>query len=130
MKFIDAMIKMQDGYKVTRTPWLNNIYFVIEDEHVRSYQVSIESFLYNEDILISDEWIVYGIEGTHKFYDITLFLQRGLKVTKNFWPESTFIYYDNSEKNILIHSMRAVQYKIDFDSFFKNDWIEIEKEEK
>lgn len=122
MKFSEAMIQLQAGYKVTRQSWIGSMYFVLEDKSVKSYQPKLSAYTYDEDIMISDGWIVEGKEEEFKFYDIIPYLQAGLKAKMKEWKDS-HIYYDNAKKFLVIHTMDVFPYVVDFTSFVAQDWV-------
>ena len=122
MKFNEAMEQLQQGNKVTRQPWAGSVYFLLDGNDVKSYQPKLQPYAYNEDIMISDNWIVEGIEGEHKFYDIINYLQQGFSASMKDWKES-YVYFDESAKGLVIHSMDIFPFVPDFSSFVSQDWI-------
>lgn len=122
MRFNEAMEKLQAGEKVTRSPWLGSIYFMLDGKDVKSYQPKLGAYIYNEDIMVSNGWEVQGVEGEHKFYDIILYLQQGAKARMKDWKES-YIYLDNTMKGLAIHSMDIFPFTPDFESFTAQDWV-------
>ncbi len=116
------MEKLVSGSKVTRDPWKDGVYFVIEDGDVKSYQPRVSPYLYNEDIMVSDGWIVDDSEQEIRFCDIIEPLRNGSKAKLKGWVYS-FIFLDG--KDLYIRTMENIPYHIDFDSFYAEDWIEI-----
>lgn len=124
MKFCEAMEKLKNGAKVTRQPWKEGVYFLIQGDDVKSFQPKLAPYIYNEDIMVSDGWLVDGQSDEYKFCDIIPFLQQGTKAKLKDWNE-TFIYLDRGTKGLVVHSMDAFPFIPDFDSFVAQDWIEI-----
>jgi hypothetical protein len=122
MKFNEAMEELQKGSKVTRQSWVGAIYFKMDGKDVKTYQPHLINFLYNEDIMVSDGWIVEGIDGEHKFYDIISFLQQNKKAWIKDWVEK-YIYLDQQTKNLVVHSMDVYEFTPGFDAFVAQDWV-------
>lgn len=122
MKFNEAMQLLEKGKKVTRNPWLGSIYFMMEDNDIKCYQPKLQPYIYNENIMVSDGWMVEGVEGEFKFYDIIDQLQAGKKCHLKEWKE-TYIYLDRSIKTLVIHSMEVFPFAIDFAAFMAQDWV-------
>jgi hypothetical protein len=125
MKFCEAMDKLKNGSKVTRKPWGEGLYFLMQGEDVKSFQPKLSSYHYNEDIMVSDGWLVDDCKEEMKFCDIIPYIRKGSKAKMKQWKES-FIYFDNSTKGLVIHSMECFPFTPDFDSFLAEDWITIE----
>lgn len=124
MKFCEAMELLKNGSKVTRHPWQQGVYFLIVNGDVKSFQPHLTPYIYNEDIMVSDGWIVEGIEEELKFCNIITHLRNGLKAKLKDWNE-TFIYFDHQTKLIVCQSMNLFPFIPDFESFIAEDWIEI-----
>jgi|SRR6185503_8350876 len=124
MKFNEAMELLQKGDRVTRQSWVGAIYFKIDGNDVKTYQPHAEIYAYNEDIMISDGWIIDGEEVEFKFYDIILFLQKGKKAWLKDWSEK-YIHYDQDSKAIVLNSMEPYSFIPPFDAFIAEDWISL-----
>ena len=122
MKFSEAMEALKKGAKVTRSQWVGSIYFTMDGKDVKSYQPKLQPYVYDEDIMISNGWLVEGHEGEFNFYDIIDFLQQGVKAKRSDWKES-YIYFDRTSKILVIHSMDVFPYSVDFESFVSQDWV-------
>lgn len=127
MKFSEAMEKLKNGSKITRTPWKDDVYFKLEGQDVKSYQPKLSNYVYNEDIMISDGWIVENEEEEMPFYNLIPFLLKGKKAKRTDWKES-FIYLDRATKCLVINSMEMFPYIPDFNSFLAEDWMELPNE--
>ncbi len=125
MKFCEAMDKLKSGAKVTREPWREGVYFLMEKEDVKSYQPKLTSYIYNEDIMVSDGWVIDGIEKEFRFCDIIGYLQQGAKAKLKDWKEM-FIYLDQSTKGLVCHSMDAFPFTPQFADFVAQDWMVLE----
>lgn len=123
MKFNEAMKAMVSGSKVTRKSWLGNIYFILDGFKVKSFQPSKTVFNYDENIMLSDGWLIEGIEGSFHFYDIIDHLKQGNKARLQDWSNESYIIYDSSEKYIIYSTMSEFPHTPDFDSFNAQDWM-------
>lgn len=124
MLFCEAMDKLKSGSKVTRQPWSEGVYFLMDGADVKSYQPKLAHFIYNEDIMVSDGWLVDGVEGEFKFCDIINYIQQGARARLKDWKEA-FIYLDQSEKVLVINSMEIFPFIPQFSDFAAQDWIEL-----
>ena len=124
MKFSEAMELLQKGAKVTRQPWEHNVYFLMAGEEVKSFQPKLLPYHYDEDIMVSDGWLVEGRKDKFRFYDIIPMLQQGLKAKLESWIDM-YIYLDKSTKSLVVHSMDVMPFIPDFESFVAQDWIEL-----
>ena len=125
MKFNEAMEALKEGKKVTRQQWLGSMYFLLDDNDVKSYQPKLSVYNYNEDIMVSDGWEVEGEEGTFFFYDIIDFLNKGKKAKLSDW-DNMYIHYDANAKYLTLYAMDVFPYQPDFAAFLATDWIIIE----
>lgn len=124
MKFCEAMDKLKAGSKVTRDLWREGVYFMLVGEDVKSFQPKLAPYLFNEDIMISDGWLVPGSPDEYKFCDIIPFLQQGSQAKLKDWKEM-FIYFDRDAKMLVVKSMEIFPFIPDFESFLAQDWIEL-----
>lgn len=81
-------------------------------------------YIYDDDIMVSDGWLLEGKDEEYKFCDIVPFLQLGFKAQLKEWKDM-FIFLDKSTKSLVVHSMEQIQFIPDFKSFTEIDWIEI-----
>lgn len=129
MDFRAAMDALKAGRKVTRERWSNGVYFSMEGKEVKSCQPMLSTFVYNEDIMISDGWLITEGENFHNqkefsFSEIIPFLHSGYKAKLKEWKEQ-FIFLDNSIKALALHSMEIFPFIPQFNDFIAQDWIEI-----
>ena len=124
MNFNEAMKKLESGSKVTRQQWVGNVYFAMKGEDVKCYQPQLTAYSYDEDIMISDGWIIEDLEGEHKFYDIIDHLIKGKRAYRDTWKEK-YIFFDKESKILVVHSMAIFPYALDFVSFVASDWVEV-----
>jgi len=122
MKFNEAMDALQKGNKVTRQSWVGAIYFRMDGTDVKTYQPRAAVYAYNEDIMISDGWIVDGEKDEFKFYDIIPFLQKGKKAWLKDWVEM-YIHYDQQSAAIVLNSMEPYAFIPAYDAFIAQDWV-------
>lgn len=125
MKFCEAMERLKSGAKVTRDPWKQGVYFLMDGNDVKSFQPKLAPYVFNEDIMVSDGWLIDGKEGEFKFCDIIPYLQQGSKAKLKEWKEM-FIYLDQSIKCLVVNSMDIFPFTPQFDDFVAQDWVEIE----
>lgn len=119
------MEKLKGGAKVTRDPWKQGVYFLMDGNDVKSFQPKLVPYIYNEDIMVSDGWIVDDHEDEFKFCDIIPFLQKGYNARLKEWKEM-FIYLDQATKSLVVNSMDIFPFTPQFDDFVAQDWIEIQ----
>ena len=124
MKFCDAMDLLKSGSKITREPWKQAIYFLMDGKIVNSYQPRISPYLYDEDIMVSDGWLVEGETDEFPFCEVVIYLQEGLKAMLKDWKDM-YIYLDRPTKSLVAHSMDVFPFTPDFESFIATDWIEL-----
>lgn len=129
MKFCDAMKILKSGGKVTRKPWKDGVFFMVVDNDVKSYQPKLTHYTYNEDIMVSDGWLVEGEEGQMKFCDIIPFLMDGNRAAMADWKHS-YIFLDKQSRSLIVHSMEIFPFNIEFESFVAEDWIELKNDEE
>ena len=124
MKFCEAMDKLKTGSKVTRYPWKEHVYFVMEECAIKSMQPRLQPFFYSEDIIISDGWEIEGSDQNYSFCEIIPLLQQGKKAKLKEW-DNIYIFLDEPNKMLVRHSMEVQPYIPDFGSFVAEDWIEL-----
>lgn len=124
MIFCEAMVLLKSGKKVTRQSWIGAVYFCMDGTDVKSYQVKLSPYIYNEDIMVSDGWLVNDDPTEYSFCDIVYLLQSGGRAKLKGWKE-TFIYCDPAHKELIIRSMESFPFIPDFSSFVAQDWVEI-----
>lgn len=125
MNFKEAILQLENGYKVTREQWVGSIYFILENENVKSYQPRVDKFGYDENIMISNNWLVDEVEGVFMFYDIIQYLLDGKKARRRDWPEEKYIFYGTADKALLLHSNEEFPYLPSFESFNATDWVTV-----
>jgi hypothetical protein len=124
MKFNEAMEHLQWGHKVSRSSWAG-MYLIMNDKQIEAYSPRINHYIYNEEIMLSDGWLVEGMDGERKFYDIIDYIAQGATIRLKGWGEK-FVFYDKIEHSLVIHSMELNYYKPDFEDFAAKDWMIIE----
>jgi len=124
MKFCEAMEMLKTGSKMTRSVWTGSLYFLLDKDGkgISSYQPRFLDYSYDEDIMISDGWMVEGQESTMLFCETIPFLEDGKKARMADWDDA-YIYLDRGEKKLVIYSMQPFPFVPDFASFAANDWM-------
>ena len=122
MKFCEAMDELKKGLKVTRQAWIGTNYFLIDEIIVKAYQNQFSYYAYDEDIMISDGWLIDNDVNEYNFCDIIPFLKNGSKAKMKRW-ENTFIYYDNTDKCLVKSSIQESTFIPVFSDFESQDWI-------
>ncbi|HHF7341028.1 TPA: hypothetical protein ACPSKZ_000705 [Legionella anisa] len=125
MKFSDAMEQLKLGYKVTRESWKDGIYFLMQDNDVKSFHPILKPYIYNEDIMVSYGWRVDNSEQEMKFVDIIPLLQAGGCAKMREWKDS-YIYFDRQEGRLILRAMEQFQFMPEFEAFVAEDWVVIE----
>lgn len=123
MNFKDAMLELQKGSKVTREVWKGSMYFILEDNHIKSYKPDEVDFTYSEDLMVSGQWVVQGISDAMMFYDIIPYLATGRSARQVSWKHEDYIYYDHSNKKLTLHHMIQFPHSPGFEAFQATDWI-------
>lgn len=123
MNFCEAMDVLKNGGKVTRSIWKGSLFFLMQGDKVISYQPRFLDYTYDEDIMISDGWLVEGDTQEYSFCEIIPFLNDGKRVRMADWKDS-FIFYDNASAKLVLHMMDSFPFVPGFDSFVATDWIE------
>lgn len=123
MKFCEAMDLLKNGAKVTRSVWKGSLYFLMQGNDVVSYQPRFLDYTYDEDIMVSDGWLIEGSEQEYTFCEIIPFLNDGKKARMKDWKDS-FIFYDASSAKLVLHMMDSFPFVPGFDSFVATDWIQ------
>lgn len=126
MKFCEAMELLKAGKKVTRTQWKGSIYFVTDEKgDVKSYQPHLVNYLYNEDIMISDGWLVEDEEQPMNFCDIIPYLQKGKRAKMTDWNDS-YIFLDPTTGHLVLFRMDVFDFIPGFEAFTAQDWMTVE----
>lgn len=123
MKFCEAMDVLKNGGKVTRSLWKGSLYFLMQGNKVISYQPRLINYIYDEDIMVSDGWLVEGDTKEYSFCNIIPFLNDGKRVHMVDWKDS-YLFFDNASGNLVLHMMESLPFVPGFDSFVATDWIE------
>lgn len=127
MKFGEAMELMKKGSKVTRLKWGQGIYFQLVDGMVQSFESQIRVYSYDDEIMISEGWVVDDNPEEHPFYDIIPYLISGSKARLKNWKKDTYIYIEKGGRTPIIHTMeRTFRVTPDLESFIASDWVEVE----
>lgn len=124
MKFCEAVDLLKSGSRISRQIWKDEIYFMKIGNEVESFQPRITPYQFNEDIMISEGWIVSGNMNEFTFCEIIPFLQHGAQAKLKDWREM-FIYLEPMSNMLVLHSMEIHPFVPDFESFIANDWIEV-----
>lgn len=124
MNFCEAMELLKAGKKVTRDDWRDGLYFVLEEGKVNSYQPVLEHYLYTEDIMISDDWMVDGASDPKTFCEIIPDLQKGSRAWMSQWKPEFYIHLDPAD-GLVLHKMALFSFNPTFADFKAEDWVEL-----
>lgn len=124
MKFCEAMEKLKSGSKVTREPWKQGVYFLLDDNGVKSYQPKLDHYIYDEEIMVSTGWTVDGNEDEMNFCDVVPLIRQGAKAKLKDWKNS-FIYFDHASKRLVLQTISVMPFLPEFHDFIAEDWIEL-----
>lgn len=125
MNFRDAINELKIGKKIARKSWSEDLYFSIENGTVMTHQPRIYPYLYDDSIMISTDWLIDGMKGEYSFCEIIPFLITGSKARLKESTEN-YIYYDQTDKMLIIRMMEVFPHRPEFDDFLANDWVVIE----
>lgn len=125
MKFCEAMDVLKNGGKVTRQVWKGSLYFMMQGEDVITYQPRLLEYQYDEDIMISDGWLVDDQRNPNQmtFCEVIPYLEDGYRAWISDWKDS-FIYLDKTTGKLVLHMMESFPFIPAFESFTASDWIE------
>lgn len=124
MNFTEAMEKLKSGKKVSRETWRSSIYFLMKEDEVKCFYPTLMNYVYDENIMISKDWMIAGDKEKYKFCDIILRLQQGAKARLAHWKDE-HIYLDRDSKQLIVHTMEPRSFVPDFESFTAEDWVEL-----
>jgi len=97
MRFSQGMDALNAGKKVTREDWIKTRYFLKEGDNIYCYQKSLKHYIYNENIMLSDGWLIAYENGNfnnmkeYHFCEIIPLLVAGAIAKKKFGRIHTFI---------------------------------------
>ena len=121
MNFSEAMDKLKEGAKVTRETWKQQLYFKMINGVVKSFFPRVAPYVYDENIMVSNEWYIAGKE--YCFSEITHSLAVGGRAYRKDWDEGNYITYDKEHGGLAFHSIEMFEFSPTFDSFLAIDWI-------
>jgi len=118
MKFEEAMIALKSGKKVKKKSDLT--YFIMNEGEFETYTPSLNHFIYDASIILSDGWMVEDESMEFSFYEIIKYLKSGKKAWIKDWNEK-FIYYKKGE-GLIVFQMIKHHYSPDFETILGEDW--------
>ncbi len=125
MNLQESMEKLKSGSKVSRKTWGSDIYLMLVDGSVRSYQSALKYYSYTSIELISEGWQVEGISDKEfSFPEIIPYLFNGRSAKKKEWVMSC-IFLDESRTSITYKYMEEVEFTPGLDSLNAVDWFEL-----
>jgi hypothetical protein len=122
MNFSEAMDKLKSGSKVTRKDWPEGLCFMMKDGAIKSFRPVIQGYSYNEEIMLSDGWLVKGNDKQFSFAEIVPFLLKGTQARLSNWNKEMFIYFDQHDKELVFRKIEESVFTPDFMSFVAEDW--------
>lgn len=127
MKFSEAIKALDDGKKISRNIWKNQMYFASEGGAIWAYMPVISYYAYDNSIMYSEEWLTsdtdeFDNKKDRPFYDIIDDMYRGHKAMLKTWMAGTFIYYDHADKKLVLHKMERCGFTPEFSDFMADDW--------
>lgn len=125
MNFKTAMEALESGKKVTRKAW-KDIYYLIDGKEIKCYQPSLSPYSYNEEIMLSKEWLLNDGLTHYAFYEIIDFLRQGHTARMSDWSEGCYIYFDKELKVLVSSTIQPISFTPDFASFIAEDWMILE----
>lgn len=134
MNFKEAMELMKEGKKVGRSKWKKEFFFSLNGPLIKSYRESMSEFVYSEDIMISEGWVIsednnhtekFNYMKEYCFYEIMPFLLEGFLAKPKEWTED-FIFFQPNDKMLVRKSMEQYAFVPLFGDFISEDWMVIE----
>ena len=126
MKFSEAIEQAKLGKSITRSNWKGDVHFKLENKDLKCYRSMVRPYVYNEQIMLSEGWLVSEVEGNHQFYEIIDLLKNGKKAYLPEWKEHTYITLDNVSGSLLISCIEEFPFIIEFKDMSLNDWVVID----
>jgi hypothetical protein len=131
MKFAEALEELKAGKKIGRKAWEKNTF--IKNQEVdtpnkkfgepKVYKETIVPYVYNLNIIDSNDWLMVGETQKYKFADIAILLLRGAKARFQDWEDGSYIFFDRQEKCLFWRYMSVCDMSTpDFMSFVAEDW--------
>lgn len=124
MNFNEAMEKLKEGKKISRNIWKDTLYYQLKGSEIKTYQNKLDVFIYDEDIMLSNGWLLIGDTKEYSFVDLLPLLYKGAKATHKEWEKSYF-YLELVTKTLIISTIYEQSFVPDFMSFLADDWIEL-----
>ncbi|HLX54262.1 MAG TPA: hypothetical protein VKR58_09990 [Aquella sp.] len=130
MNFEEIVKELRSGHPIRRKSWKEHSHIKLttiiipEGEEVtciKGYRHEAVYFSYNADIIISDDWMVYGSEDVIDFPSAIKMLKKKFKVKLKCWPKLTYIELDR-ENNLIMYMLSEHTYHPTFDDFSAIDW--------
>ncbi len=128
MNFSEAMTEINNGKKVTRHFWKDEIYLSNagnKDNEVRAYRPAIRLYAYDSTIFMCDGWFILGDDKEYFFHQIVDKLYSGAKARLKEWGD-WYIYYDPEQKDLVYHSMQEFCFSPEFKDLLAYDWVVVE----
>lgn len=122
MEFSEALTELRNGKKIRRSTWNNELsYITIENGEVRGYTKATSSFGWDNNIILSDDWIVEDEEGFKSFPEAINALKQGKKVRLSNWKDQ-HIELDTQTNQIVLKHFIYGGYSPSFECYTANDW--------
>lgn len=125
MTFEEAMTELKSGKKVTRKLYKNELFLESNSYTIKAYRPILEPYIYDSDIMLSEDWLIDDLTGRFQFYEIVLYLQQGFKARIDGW-KNKYIYLDHSSRQLIAHYFDEFVFMPSFIDFVADDWMVIE----
>lgn len=132
MNFSEATKLLKEGHGIRRKSWPDcsyvkiEVFITTESEEVpviKHYRQEIVPFVYDNSIILSDDWVVVGEEDNIiDFPSAMEKLRYRYKVKPKEWDKNTYIALDQGLHELNQYRMCEHRYHISFEDFSANDW--------
>lgn len=121
MNFKEALIALQAGKKITRNINIKEWYLCIEGDEVKSHALATDYLKWDNNIILSHNWIIED-EGVDKsFYEAIDAAKRGKKIRLPSWGEG-YAELDKQMNELVFKYYIYNIYTLTYQDFNANDW--------
>lgn len=127
MDFGTALEELKKENKIKRGSWRENIFLAFsKDKTVNSYIEALNSYSWDNDIILSEQWMIdsgkgYGTD-LYPFTDAIKALAEGHSVKLSHWNDQ-HLYLDRQSQDVILKHFVECRYSPTFEDFISEDWI-------
>lgn len=121
MSFKEAMEAMANGESVCRESWPQGPYLTIENGRIGAYFEVVSIFPITTEVLLSDGWIIIGLDIEKPFLDLIPFLKKGYKARRRGHPNQ-HLFYDREIQDLVSTHYETQDFTLNFEAISAKDW--------